>query len=46
MEIFPKYFDKTKNYDCIKCYQLTDKLKWFLLKKEEKNKITYYRRKR
>ena len=38
---FPLNFDKSKNYECIKCYQLTDKLRWFLLKKEnleEKNK--------
>ena len=42
---FPSNFDKNKNYDCIKCYQLTDKLKWFLLKKEEKekNRYNYYK---
>ena len=28
-------FDKNKNYDYVKCYQLTDKLKWYLIKKEE-----------
>ena len=45
-------FDKNKNYDYVKCYQLTDKLRWYLIQKEEieeekektkitKNKNTY-----
>ena len=28
--------DKNINYDYVKCYQLTDNLKWYLIKKEEK----------
>ena len=30
--------ERNKNYDCVKCYQLTDKLKWYLLKKEDKDR--------
>ena len=32
-----KNIDRNKNYDYVKCYQLTDKLKWYLIQKEEKN---------
>ena len=28
--------EKNVNYDYVKCYQLTDNLKWYLIKKEEK----------
>ena len=38
-ELISLNIEKNKNYDCIKCYQLTDKLKWYLLKKEDKDKI-------
>ena len=44
-------FDKNKNYDYVKCYQLTDKLRWYLIKKEEieeekeKTKINRYKNK-
>ena len=34
--------EKNKNYDYVKCYQLTDKLKWYLIKKEEKEKEEKY----
>jgi len=37
-ENMPKV-DKYKNYCYVKCYQLTDKLKWYLLKKEDNFKI-------
>ena len=40
-EDLPENLEKNVNYECIKCYQLTDNLKWYLLKKEnleDKNK--------